>query len=537
MNCMRRRTLNFTPVSLFGTIALLGTVSLVALAQDPGGVTLETFNNSVGMHSTFSTLGPIPVVSQTNPFFLPTVVNGQTNGKTCEHCHFASDSWGLLVDHANQLFNDSQGLHPLFTPDAADNPAIASDPANVATLAQRQQVYSLMLKHGLALVRINAPTNAEFTVIGVDDASIPDLATHRVTIPISGDSGAPTVQAGDPTTYFNYTMNFNQAAFGVPNKPQFWFHRRPIPTTNEQFLSEVSWDGRSSTALPLTAADIRAGIKKVAHDTIIARQNGASLDPATQDSLAEQMTDFMLSTTTAQIFDTDSNGFGAGSLMDQGALNGPVNLAMQPFSIGINDPFSGSFTSASMTLYNSDWVNQEAGPRSAARAKILRGQQIFNTRKLLITGVNGLNDGPGKQTVLGTCTTCHNTPNVGDHSSRFDVALGVASITINADGTKVAPAGLNQDAISDLPVFTLRNNATGEITHVTDLGLASVTGKWDDIGKFKVALPRTLEARSPYFHNGGPTSLEELVSFYNHRFKIHLSEADQSDLIAFLKAL
>ena len=88
-------------------------ITLVALAQNPGGVGFETFNTSSGKLRTFSTLGPISPQRNTNPFFLPVVVNGQTNGKTCEHCHFASDGWGLIVDHADQLFDDSQGLHPL----------------------------------------------------------------------------------------------------------------------------------------------------------------------------------------------------------------------------------------------------------------------------------------------------------------------------------------------------------------------------------------------------------------------------------------
>jgi hypothetical protein len=523
-------------IPVLTTTALLATLTLFAVAEEPDG--FLSFNTSSGRLGTFSTLGSIPHQSKINPFFLPVFVNGRTNGKTCEHCHFASDGWGLLVDHADQLFAASQGLHPLFTPDAADNPAVASIPANVATLAQRQQVYSLMLKHGLALVRVNKPASAEFDVIGVDDASIPELslAANQVTVPISSDGGSPTVQAGDPAKYFAYTQQFNNATFGA-NVAQFWFHRRPLPTTNMQFLSEVSWEGRSTPQPSPSAAQILAGATKVAHDTIIARQNGVSLDAATQNSLATQMTAFMLRTTTAETFDSDSNDFGAKVLTQDGAHNGPINLFQQPFFTGINDPFLPGFNAIASMIYSPGWAQHSGGPVQAARAKILRGQALFNGKQIQIMDVKGLNDRFGIASVTGTCTTCHNTPNVGNHSSRLDVALGVAGITVNGDGTKSAPAGLNQDAIADLPVFTLQNKTTSEIVHVTDLGLAAATGKWDDIGKFKVALPRTLEGRSPYFHNGGPTTLEELVSFYDNRFHIGFSPDEASDLIAFLKSL
>jgi cytochrome c peroxidase len=517
--------------------ALSGTFAL-AVASYGGGLTVfETYFNTAGVHRTFSTLGVIQTQRQTNPFFLPTTVNGSNNGKTCENCHFASNGWGLLVDHANDLFNQTQGLHPLFLPDAADNPAVASDPTQVATVAQRQQAYSLMLNHGLAVVRVNKPTFVDFSVIGVDDSSIPGLSTNTVTVPVS-NGGVQTVQAGDPNFYFNYTQTYNNAAFAV-NLAQFWFHRRPLPTTNMQFLTEIGWDGRNTPQTKPQTADVRAGISKVSHDTIIARENGTPLPDSTRLALAEQMTVWQLSSTTAQIIDNDSNGVGAGTLMAQGATNGPTFLAAQPFTIGLNDPFSPGFNNFVMSMYNSTaWIN--AGTSAdirEARAKIQRGQALFNSKTFTITGVNGLNDRFGQPSVTATCTTCHNTPNVGNHSSRFDVAIGIANVVFDpATGGRSAPAGIDTD-ISDFPMFTLQNNSTGEIMRVSDLGLASVTGLWADVGKFKVPVPRNLESRSPYFHNGMPFDIEHLVEFYNQRFNIGFSDAEKSDLAAFLKAL
>jgi hypothetical protein len=47
----------------------------------------------------------------------------------------------------------------------------------------------------------------------------------------------------------------------------------------------------------------------------------------------------------------------------------------------------------------------------------------------------------------------------------------------------------------------------------------------------------TSPARAPYFHNGFAATLDEVIDFYESRFKIGLSPRERSDLIAFLKAL
>jgi cytochrome c peroxidase len=71
----------------------------------------------------------------------------------------------------------------------------------------------------------------------------------------------------------------------------------------------------------------------------------------------------------------------------------------------------------------------------------------------------------------------------------------------------------------------------------TDPGRALVSGKFADVGKFKGPILRGLAARAPYFHNGSAQSLDDVVTFYNSRFNIGLTAREQSDLVAFLKAL
>jgi cytochrome c peroxidase len=136
--------------------------------------------------------------------------------------------------------------------------------------------------------------------------------------------------------------------------------------------------------------------------------------------------------------------------------------------------------------------------------------------------VAGLNDALGLPSFQGTCTTCHNAPNVGNHSVAAPLNLGLA------DASRRTP---------DLPLYTLRNLATGQTLQTTDPGRALVTGQWADIGKFKGPILRGLAARAPYFHNGSAATLADVVKFYDDRFNIQLSSQDKADLVAFLRSL
>ena len=67
-------------------------------------------------------------------------------------------------------------------------------------------------------------------------------------------------------------------------------------------------------------------------------------------------------------------------------------LATQPFYLGINDPLGDSRTGAAFDpivfhLYDA-WGTTLTGtsPRNQARQSILRGQTVFNTKPIAITG-------------------------------------------------------------------------------------------------------------------------------------------------------
>jgi cytochrome c peroxidase len=198
----------------------------------------------------------------------------------------------------------------------------------------------------------------------------------------------------------------------------------------------------------------------------------------------------------------------------EGARGGPLFLALQPFRPGIN---SGSkFNPNAFSLY-SRWANA-SGPNAAARQSIARGEMLFNNRPMNISVVPRFNDVQGQDLITGTCTSCHNTPNVGSDSSFAMMNIGT-----------VSPS-------EDLPSYTLQCNDGSGVT-VSDPGRALVTGKCIDIGKFKFPGMRGLAARAPYFHNGSAATLLDVVNFYDQRFNMALTDEEKADLVAFMNTL
>src|SRR6185369_6651163 len=148
----------------------------------------------------------------------------------------------------------------------------------------------------------------------------------------------------------------------------------------------------------------------------------------------------------------------------------------------------------------------------------------FNSKPIVIRGVAGLNDDLNLASIPGTCGTCHDSPNVGNHSVSAPLNIGVGDVNSPLD-------------VSYLPVITLQNKTTQEIKTTTDPGRSLITGLWKDIGRLKGPILRGLPSRAPYFHNGSANSLSDVIDFYNQRFKIGFTDQDKIDLIAFLNTL
>jgi cytochrome c peroxidase len=452
-----------------------------AVSADTHLRNLAPFSDPTGTIRTFSQAGEADV---NNAFFQS--LGG--NGRSCSSCHQASDAWSVTPAHIQQRFEATRGLDPIFrTNDGANCPS-----SDVSTLAARQKSYSMLLSKGLIRVSIGVPANAEFSVTAIDDP-------HNC---------AETTAAG-------------LALF-----------RRPLPSTNLPFLTTVMWDGRESfkgQTLVFNLSDQAKG----------ATLGHAQAAQAPTDQQIAEIVNFELANFTAQTFDES-----AGNLSARNARGGPVALSSQPFFVGINDPLGGTppgvdFNPVAFTIFDS-WGRQNGdaedndGSRPAARAAVVRGQALFNTVSIPISGVSGLNDLPGVPSSFnGTCTTCHNTPNVGNHSVPLAINIGVTDFP-------TVPA-LD---ISGLPVYTFHCSAAAitpigksSTIQTTDPGRALITGRCADIGKTKGPILRGLAARAPYFHNGSARTLRDVVEFYDQRFGLNLTDGQKSDLVAFLQTL
>ena len=472
----------------------------------PNGV---FFPNPSGASQTYSSTGG--GIDLTGPFFQSL----GTNGRTCGTCHQPSDGMSVSAANVQLRFMLTQGRDPIFRPVDGSN---CNHDIDVSTLSGRQAAYSLLRTRGLIRVAIAVPPNADYQVVGVNNP------------------------------------------YGCSESDVISMYRRPLPSTNLRFLSAVMFDGRESSPATGTTKIQYSNypnslLSDLAHQSIDATTGHAQGD-GTRPTPAEQqqIVDFEMALSTAQIFSSS-----AGRLDKVGATGGPVPLLTQPFFISINSsvhslipdfetpggllsPGDGQFTPAIFNTFDA-WA---ALSYQDPRASVARGEAIFNSKPINITGVAGINDdvlvgglvSGGIPSLQGTCGTCHDTPNVGNHS--FPTPLDIGTGNPSPADASVNLGGLD---VSYLPAISVcrKDPATGlpssDCKTTTDLGQALIDGKFDHVGKIKGPILRGLSARAPFFHNGSARTLLDAVRFYEKRFALVLTPQEESDLVAFLSAL
>ena len=446
---------------------------------------LYPFPNASGVLETYNAGGgPIDL---SGPFFQSL----GTNGRSCGSCHKPAQGWGISAAEVKTRFYLTQGLDPIFRTNDGSN---CDHNIDTSTFGGRRNAYSLLTNKGLIRIALQVPATAEFSVVSVANPY--------------GCSDAATLSV----------------------------YRRPLPSTNLRFMSTLMWDGRESSvqtgtqkiAFATNPGDLLADLAQQAPDATSGHAQGSTPLTAQQQ---QDIVNFEMALSTAQAYD-----YGAGALSARGANGGPVNLVTQTmpaFFVGINDPLGGnphgiSFTPVIFTLFDA-WANPaghagEIEDQASRRASIARGQALFNSKPINITGVAGLNDDLGMASIPGTCGTCHDSPNVGNHSVSAPLNIGVGDLNSPLD-------------VSYLPVITLQNKTTLEIKTTTDPGRALITGLWKDVGRLKGPILRGLPSRAPYFHNGSANSLGDAIDFYNERFNVGITAQEKKDLIAFLSTL
>ena len=470
----RRSTTGVALLVLAAMVAALATAYAASATTDRAR--LLTFPNPSGVLATAG----FGDADAANPFFQEL----GTNGRTCATCHLPAQGWSITPAELRDRFARTDGLDPIFRTNDGSN----CEGADVSTIRARRRAFSLLLEKGLIRIRLDAPGHAEFDIVEVDDP-------YRCGGPSTSLRASPLSAAS--------------------------MYRRPLPSANLKFLSAVMWDGRQS----MPGQAIRDGLIAQVVDAVTGHAQGAPPTPAQ----VQAVVNFELRLFATQVADRS-----AGSLTDDDARSGPGPLSREPFCLGINDPLdmlpampgacagpSGGLDPFAFTLFRG-----LTGSESRHRQAIARGEAIFNTRPFVIDNVPGLNGRPEdpvrRPIVSGTCTVCHDTPNAGNHSVPMALNIGVADASRRT---------------ADLPLYTLRRRATGELVQTTDPGRAMVTGKWHDIAKFKGPVLRGLAARPPYFHDGSAATLADVIKFYDTRFQARFTEQEKRDLIAFLLAL
>lgn len=104
----------------------------------------------------------------------------------------------------------------------------------------------------------------------------------------------------------------------------------------------------------------------------------------------------------------------------------------------------------------------------------------------------------------------------------------------------------------DFTADEFRNIGLFNGADLNDSGRAAITGKREDLGKFKTPGLRNVAVTAPYMHNGMFKTLEEVVEYYDNpqrfvqgsinadsllRKPLGLTQQEKNDLVAFMKTL
>ncbi|MBV8742581.1 MAG: hypothetical protein JOZ12_12405, partial [Sinobacteraceae bacterium] len=358
-------------------IALAFAITAAVLA-DPGQASSPEVRLSSDPSGTLATVNVNGPTRMTGAFFQSL----GTNGRSCASCHVANQAFSISPDDIRDRFERTHGGDPLFA---------AVDGANCANVARGDRKgHSLILRSGLICIALPVPDPAEFTITTVSDP-------------------------------YGCALQFDAAS----GKTMVSVYRRPLPSANLSFLSAVMFDGRETIA-PLTdsstfLANLASDLK---HQAIDATTGHAQALHPPSDAQVADIVNFELGLFTAQYRDRF-----AGPLVAHGAQGGPAALSRQIYYPGINDSLGGdpsgtAFDANSMSLFaawesSHENAGNEDDDTAQARHAIAAGEKLFNTAPMHITNVRGLNDNSAigrPQSFVGHCTSCHDTPNVGNHS-------------------------------------------------------------------------------------------------------------------------
>ena len=221
-----------------------------------------------------------------------------------------------------------------------------------------------------------------------------------------------------PTSALSLSLDPYQCAETTTSQPALY--RRPLPSTNLRFLNGIMWDGREPDLR--TQAVNAALIYSQEHSRPRMRSSSKfSVSRAHHSPHSRRITWPETSAWKEQKAECRSS---------RRCLS-PTERTRVPDLIRT---YSALTNRANARGTNARW-----------QQSIARGQMLFNTRSMRITAVPGFNDVQGQAQVMGTCSTCHNTPNVGGNSIFAMMNIGTGSpkadlpsyLMLCNDGTQV----------------------------------------------------------------------------------------------------
>jgi cytochrome c peroxidase len=212
-----------------------------------------------------------------------------------------------------------------------------------------------------------------------------------------------------------------------------------------------------------------------------------------------------------------------GSGIDMGLTGAPISTSQYSQAEWNFALFWGMSIQAyeSTLVSNATPVDQAAeGNKAALSAQAAQGQSLFNSK----------------------CGTCHSGPEF-------------AGATYTAIAKQGATQGLGHGLVTDTGFFHTGVRPTAE-----DIGVGGNDGFGKPLsianspagvnGAFKTPTIRNTEFTGPYFHNGGASTLEQVVDFYSRGGDtpgdanlgpgiqaLNLNASDKAALVAFMKAL
>lgn len=461
----------------------------------------STYKNQNGELGVLITGGAVDIGKE--PFF---ATKGK-NGRTCSTCHQPQDAMALSVAGIKKKWQESGAQDPLFdTWDGANCPNLPRD---------AESSHSLLLERGLIRIQLPwPPRDLNGNIIEPE---------FRIEV-VSDPTGCNTSK--------EYGLNNDRGFISV--------FRRPRPAANlvhltsfyfEDFLfwnlkeaKILDRDPDSGKTVPMALmSDARVPtLKEQAKDAISSHFLGIE---GSEEDFVQSVVDFENRVYMAQAVHNVG-----GSLTEE---DGPKGLG--PFNMSIATPgIPGDHSNTPVFQFFDQWDPAKPADQlteeEAFRASVARGADIFMNRLFWIDDVAGLtNIGLGNP-LKRTCSTCHNAQMTG-----HDLAPGLMDLGLNNWPESHDP---------ELPLFkiTCEESARphpfiGRVIYTSDPGRALITGKCETIGGHTMQQLRGLSARAPYFANGSARTLGEVISFYERRFKMGLTDQERQDLINLLSVL